>query len=93
MLLNAQVKSNKIPAVTHVDGSARVQSVNENNGSINNLLEEFYKVSGLPVLMNTSFNGPGEPVIETVEQAIKFLLNTDLDFLYVSNRYQISNKA
>ena len=93
MLLNAQVKSNKIPAVTHVDGSARVQSVNENNGSINNLLEEFYKVSGLPVLMNTSFNGPGEPVIETVEQAIKFLLNTDLDFLYVSNRYQISKKA
>lgn len=91
MLLNAEVRSKKIPAVTHVDGSARVQSVNQDCGIIFEILKKFKEKSGIAVLMNTSFNGPGEPVIETANQAINFLLQTNLDCLYFS-KYKITKK-
>ena len=51
----------------------------------------FYELSKIPLVMNTSFNGPGEPIIETPEQAIKFLLNTDLDLLYIDG-YRVQKK-
>lgn len=91
MLLNAEVRSRAIPAVTHVDGSARVQSVNEECGIIFEILKNFKAITGDSVLMNTSFNGPGEPVIEMPEQAINFLLSTDLDALYFG-KYKITKK-
>lgn len=91
MLLNAEVRSKEVPAVTHVDGSARVQSVNRDCGVIFEILKKFKEKSGIAVLMNTSFNGPGEPVIETANQAINFLLRTDLDCLYFS-KYKITKK-
>ncbi len=83
MLFNAHVISKDIPAVTHVDKTARVQTVNESNGEYYSLIRKFEELTGIPVVLNTSFNGPGEPVVETVEQAIGLLLSTDIDTLYV----------
>jgi carbamoyltransferase len=82
MLLNAEVRSKKIPAVTHVDGSSRVQSVNAECGPVYDLLKAFKEKEDFSVLMNTSFNGPGEPIVETPAHAIEFLLNTRMDALY-----------
>jgi len=82
MLINANVKSSQLPATTHVDGSARVQCVSQECGIIYSVLKQFGTLSGIAVLMNTSFNGPGEPIIETPSQAIKFLISTDLDALF-----------
>jgi carbamoyltransferase len=79
MLVNAKVKKSNIPAVTHVDNSARIQSINSNNKNYYKILIEFYKITGVPVLMNTSFNGPGEPVIETGFDAVRFLIGTKID--------------
>ncbi len=85
MLFNAQVRSQDIPAVTHVDGSARVQSVTKDCGPFYDLIKEFWSLSGIPVVLNTSFNGPGQPVIEYPSEAIEFLLASDLDYLYFGN--------
>lgn len=82
MLLNAQVRSREIPAVTHVDGSARVQSVTQACGPFYELIKVFGELSDTPVVLNTSFNGPGEPVIETPEEAIRFLISSELDALF-----------
>jgi len=82
MLLNAQVRSREIPAVTHVDGSARVQSVTRECGQFYELIKSFGELSGTPVVLNTSFNGPGEPVIETPEEAVHFLISSELDALF-----------
>lgn len=84
MLFTAQVKGDGIPAVTHVDGSARIQTVDESNGQFRQLLVEFKKLTGTPVIMNTSFNGPGEPIIETPEQA-RFFAQSKLDALYIGD--------
>ena len=55
------------------------------------MIKEFYELSKIPLVMNTSFNGPGEPIIETPEQALKFLLSTDLDLLYIDG-YRVQKK-
>ena len=89
MLFTVVVKTEKrseIPGVTHVDGSARVQTVNENTQSeICNLLHEFKKVSGKGVLVNTSFNVRGEPPVCTPEDAYQCFMHTDLDVLVMGN--------
>jgi len=89
MLVTTTVKKdwrNKIPAVTHVDNSARHQSVtSESNPKFYRLLESFYKKTQIPVLLNTSFNGPKEPIVESPENAIKTFLNCNLDLLVLEN--------
>ena len=79
MLINAQVRKKNIPAVTHVDNSSRIQTINSNNGSYYKILSDFNSITGVPVLMNTSFNGPGEPVIERGIEAVRFLIETKID--------------
>lgn len=75
-----------IPSVVHVDKTARVQSVNaENNPYIYGILQEFYKLSGVPVLLNTSFNDNGEPIVESPEDAINTFLSTQIDVLILEN--------
>ena len=83
MLLVAKVlRPEQIPSVTHVDGTARVQTVNkENNGSFYDLVKEFDKITGVPVILNTSFNDAGEPIVETPEDALICFLNTGMDVL------------
>jgi carbamoyltransferase len=79
------VKSNKIPGVTHVDNTARIQTVNkEFNYKFYKLIEAFYNVTGIPMLLNTSFNCQ-EPMVETVEDAINTFDNTDLDMLVIND--------
>jgi carbamoyltransferase len=83
MLFNARVKSDRIPAVTHADGTARVQTVTAKDGGFHRVLTRFAALTGVPVLLNTSFNGPAEPIIETADQAVRFLMASALDALYV----------
>lgn len=79
------VKSNKIPGVTHVDGTARIQTVTrEFNQRFYDVINEFYKITGIPMLLNTSFNCQ-EPVVETPQQALHTFLNTELDILVIND--------
>jgi len=85
MLLAAKVKdeySGRLPAVTHVDDTARVQAVEKmSDPYMHTILTEFMKLSGLPVLLNTSFNDNGEPIIESPTDAIQTFLKTEIDVL------------
>lgn len=75
-----------LPAITHVDGTARLQTVRrESNPRYYALLEEFGKLSGIPVLLNTSFNVMGEPIVESPMQAIRCFFSTGLDLLVMGN--------
>jgi carbamoyltransferase len=72
----------KIPAIVHVDGTARVQTVREDqNARLYRLLKEFEAITGVPVLVNTSFNVKGEPIVETPDDAIACFLATGMDYL------------
>lgn len=76
----------EIPAVTHVDYSARIQTVHANtNPLFHKLLGRFKKKTGCPVLVNTSFNVRGEPIVCTPEDAFRCFMGTELDFLVVGN--------
>jgi carbamoyltransferase len=80
-----QVKSDKIPGVTHIDNTARIQTVNkEFNKKFWNLINEFYKITGIPMLLNTSFNCH-EPIVETPQHALKTFKRTDLDILVIND--------
>lgn len=83
MLFTAEVRGDKLPAITHVDGSSRIQTVDESCGGVRRILEAFDRETGIPVLMNTSFNGPGEPIVETPAEAVAFLLNSEIDVVYI----------
>lgn len=75
-----------IPAVTHVDYSARIQTVDrETNPSFHNLITEFYNITGCPILVNTSFNVRGEPIVATPETAFDCFMETGLDLLAIGN--------
>jgi carbamoyltransferase len=72
----------KIPAIVHVDGTARVQTVREaTNPMLYRLLKEFEALTGVPVLINTSFNIKGEPIVETPQDAVNCFLTTGVDHL------------
>jgi carbamoyltransferase len=76
------VVRSSVPAVTHVDYSARVQTVDhERNPSLYRLMQAFYKMTGCPVLVNTSFNVRGEPIVCTPEEAYRCFLATEMDAL------------
>ena len=92
MLFTGQVASDKLPAITHVDGSARIQTVDGTMGDFYHLLKSFYALTGVPVLLNTSLNGPGVPIAETLEDALPLLLETDLDALYCAG-YRIKKST
>lgn len=89
MLLATTVKEkyrSKIPSVTHIDNTARIQAVkNSEEPFLYNLLKEFQKLKGVPVLLNTSFNVAGEPIVETPEDAIQTFLKTNIDVLVLGN--------
>ena len=72
----------RIPAVTHVDGSARVQTVaREDNPGYHRLLSAFFETTSVPILLNTSFNVGGRPIVETPQQAIDCFASTSIDLL------------
>ena len=84
----AIVKSDKqktIPSVTHIDGTARVQTVNSNNNSkYLNLINAFYLLTGVPILLNTSFN-ENEPIVMKPEESLDCLIRTDMDAVFINN--------
>jgi carbamoyltransferase len=74
---------NKIPAVIHVDGTCRIQTVTKNqNKNYYNLINEFYKLTKVPMVLNTSFNLAGEALVETVEDALITFKKSNLNYLY-----------
>ena len=87
MLMVAPVKkSDKIPAVTHVDGTGRVQTVSTNSNPLyHKLITKFHELTGVPVIINTSMNVKGEPIVNTPEQAYNMLTKTDMDCLFMKN--------
>ncbi len=87
------IKRSDIPAVTHVDYSARIQTVTKkNNNRYYDLLSKFKEKTGCPVLVNTSFNVRGEPIVCTPEDALNCFMGTKLDFLVIGNCFLDKNK-
>ena len=77
-------KKNLIPAVLHVDDTCRIQTVNKNvNEHYYNLIEEFYKLTGIPLLFNTSLNLAGDPLAETLDDVMKILTNSEMKYCYM----------
>jgi len=88
MLFTANVKNGKeIPAVTHVDNSARMQTVSEDlNKNYFNLINAFYKQTQVPMILNTSLNCNGEPILETEQDAERFFLRTPVDLMIINGK-------
>ena len=86
------IKRSTIPAVTHVDYSARIQTVSQNtNQRYFNLISEFNKKTGCPILINTSFNVRGEPIVNTPADAFNCFMGTELDILVIGNCFLTKN--
>ena len=89
MLVTSNVKDewkSKIPAVTHIDGTSRYQSVDSSmNERYHKLISSFYSKTGIPLVLNTSFNGPDEPIVETPQDAINTFLRQGLHYLVIDN--------
>jgi len=89
MLITTKVKENKfqdIPSVIHIDNSARIQTVTaENNPKFRKLLEAFYAKTRCPVLLNTSFNVKGQPIVNSPDDAIRCFLSTNIDVLAIGD--------
>lgn len=91
MLFTAPVREEyrkMLPAITHVDGSARIQTVNKDDHKLYwDLLDKFEKISNIPILLNTSFNVKGQPIVCSPDDAIKTLFSTDIDALFIEKFY------
>lgn len=89
MLFVANVRKeyrSKLPAITHVDGSARIQTVSKvANSLFYDLISQFGNLTGIPVILNTSFNIKGEPIVETPLDALECFLETGIDILILEN--------
>ncbi len=90
MMFAVDVIKNKqklIPCVTHVDGTCRIQTVTkEQNINFYNLINEFYKLTNVPMLFNTSFNLAGEVIVETEEEAIDVIKRSKIEYLYLPEK-------
>lgn len=87
MMYAIEVKENKIkeiPAIVHVDNTCRVQTLKKTfNKKFYNLINEFYKLTNVPILLNTSFNLNNEPIVETIEDALNTFYNSDINYLFL----------
>jgi carbamoyltransferase len=80
------IKRSSIPAITHVDYSARIQSVSEGrNGRIYDVVRAFYDKTECPLIVNTSFNVRGEPIVQSPKDAYRCFMFTDMDVLILEN--------
>ena len=92
-LKKLQVKRSKIPAVTHVDYSSRIQTVNKDtNPLFYSIISEFKKLTGCPIVVNTSFNIRGEPIVCNPEDAYNCFMGTNLDVLIIENYILLREK-
>ena len=80
------IKKSTVPAITHVDYTARIQTVHkETNEKYYNLINKLFELSGCPILVNTSFNIRGEPIVCSIKDAFKCFMGTNLDVLVCEN--------
>jgi len=80
------IKRSNIPAVTHIDYTARIQTVHkETNSKYYKLIKRFNEITKCPILVNTSFNIRGEPIVCSVEDAFRCFMGTDLDILVIED--------
>jgi carbamoyltransferase len=87
------VPRSTIPAVTHVDYSARVQTIDpQRHGIFHCMMQRFYELTGSPVIVNTSFNVRGEPIVNTPEDAYRCFMFTHIDALVLGNRLLLKEK-
>jgi carbamoyltransferase len=95
MVFVVKVKEDKralLGAITHVDGTARVQTVaRETNAAFWSVIHEFHNITGIPMLLNTSFNNHAEPIVDSIEDAVVCFLTTQLDYL-VAGDYLVKKK-
>ena len=84
------------PAITHVDGTCRIQTVKEHQNPIYyEIIQKFYEQTGVPIIFNTSFNLAGEPLVETIDDAIRTLQDSDIEYLYIPEKnliIEVKNK-
>lgn len=93
MTISFPVKTSLIPGIIHIDGTCRIQTTSKEDGYLYELVQEFKKLSGIGIILNTSFNLAGEPLVETPQDAFKTLENSDLDYLWFEETNQLfSNK-
>ena len=80
------IKRSTIPAVTHVDYSARIQTVDKNTNRLyHKLITKFKEITGCPIVINTSFNVRGEPIVNTPLDAFNCFMGNNLDYLVIGN--------
>ena len=85
-------KKNKIPSVVHTDGTSRLQTVSKKfNPEFYKLLKEFHKITGIPILINTSFNLKGQPIVDSPRDALMTFFGSGIDYL-VLNSFLVSKK-
>jgi carbamoyltransferase len=91
MLYTAPVKQPwKVPSITHIDGTARVQTLDrEMNEKVYDLILELEKHTGVPIVLNTSLNVNGQPIVETPQEALDLFHNSDIDAIVINNRMLI----
>ena len=81
-----KVIRSEIPAITHVDCSARIQTVHaETNEPYYRIIRTFYENTGCPVIINTSFNVRGEPIVESPDDAYRCFMRTEMDYLVIGS--------
>src|SRR5262249_52556846 len=85
LVRRVNVVRSEVPAVTHVDWSARVQTVDERHGRFHRLLERFHEKTGCPILVNTSFNLSWEPIVLTPEEAYRTFMQSEMDVLVLED--------
>jgi carbamoyltransferase len=82
-----------IPAITHVDGTCRIQTVNRGeNEAYYDLISAFHKKTGVPIVFNTSFNLAGDPLVETIKDAVDTIVKSDIKYLYIPHLKQLITK-
>ena len=85
MLFSSSVKNDSIKSITHIDNTCRVQTLKNENPIFRLLIEEFYKLTGCPVLLNTSMNSAGKPLVGTITDAKLFFEASNLNYLIIGN--------
>jgi carbamoyltransferase len=86
----------KIPAIIHIDGTCRIQTVKEHQNPVYyEMIKEFYDQTGVPILFNTSFNLGGEPLVESIDDAVRTLAESKIEYLYIPHNgiiIEVKNK-
>jgi carbamoyltransferase len=95
MLFTARVLDpDLVPAITHIDGSARLQTVTASgNPPIYDLIARFDRLTNVPMLLNTSLNIGGEPLVETPDDAVRFWQTTQVDMMVIGDRMLVRGEA